>query len=525
MAPHVKSKRKTLRQKYKIERKVKEHRRKLRKASKAKANVPARASKKKDPGIPNLWPYKQELMQEMERKRQVAREAKAALSRKVDPQSASSSQPGKEVMTALSEDAARRGNEFQNLMDANGIDDGANVGDGPEMTCAQLDERSRKVFMKDFRHVLEHSDVILEVLDARDPLGCRCFDAEKRALSSASGSKRIVLILNKVDLVPREAAEKWLAYLRNEFPTVAFRASVGSHSSRIGQSPVGALSAGWINTSECLGASNLMSLLKNYARSRNIKTCITVGVIGYPNVGKSSLVNSLKRSRAVTTSLTPGATRHAQEVALDKNIRLIDCPGIVFADQDADSLVLGNSVKLDRIADPTSPVELIMNRIGREALMAAYSLPGFSTVTEFLALVAKSRGKQKRGGAFDMKAAALVVLRDWNSGRIPFYTLPPRGPQHAHLSAAVIEQWSTEFDISKTFLDAESASLRSSRPGPSNLLVPAKQCQMLGAQEHPSANEQPTQSSEHRVSGDVVYGEHPTYHVDVISRAMDASCP
>jgi nuclear GTP-binding protein len=61
-----------------------------------------------------------------------------------------------------------------------------------------------------------------------------------------------------------------------------------------------------------LGASTLLSLLKNYCRSQNIKTSITVGIIGYPNVGKSSLINSLKRSKAVGVGATPGFTKVMQ---------------------------------------------------------------------------------------------------------------------------------------------------------------------------------------------------------------------
>ncbi len=64
----------------------------------------------------------------------------------------------------------------------------------------------------------------MKVLDARDPLGCRCARVEEAVLQSG-GKKKLVLVLNKIDLVPREVVEAWLKYLRNEFPTVAFKAS------------------------------------------------------------------------------------------------------------------------------------------------------------------------------------------------------------------------------------------------------------------------------------------------------------
>lgn len=64
-----------------------------------------------------------------------------------------------------------------------------------------------------------------------------------------------------------------------------------------------------MQSSKCLGADVLMQLLKNYCRNKNIKTAITVGVVGLPNVGKSSLINSLKRTKSCGVGSTPGVTK------------------------------------------------------------------------------------------------------------------------------------------------------------------------------------------------------------------------
>lgn len=122
------------------------------------------------------------------------------------------------------------------------------------------------------------------------------------------GNKRLVLVLNKSDLVPREILDKWLKYLRTLAPAVAFKASTQMQSKRLGQKKF-SKSEKILQSSSTIGADLLMSLLANYCRNKGIKTLITVGVVGLPNVGKSSIINSLKRSRACNVGATPGVTR------------------------------------------------------------------------------------------------------------------------------------------------------------------------------------------------------------------------
>jgi nuclear GTP-binding protein len=99
------------------------------------------------------------------------------------------------------------------------------------------------------KKVVDASDIIIEVLDARDPLGCRCSQVEEAVLTSGR-NKKLILLLNKIgmihvnsivesfliillDLIPRNNLNQWLKYLRNEFPTIAFRSSTQNQRDRL----------------------------------------------------------------------------------------------------------------------------------------------------------------------------------------------------------------------------------------------------------------------------------------------------
>jgi len=487
------SKRKTLHHKHKVDKKVREHHRQVRRDSKKNGGSSSGRSRK-DPGIPNLFPHKAALMDALNTRREeeTAASAAARLERRAANKAAAAAAAGGAGDPQLAALAAAAAERAAAHTPTGGLGGGASdgvggagpassstaggggSGGGSAAAAAAGTETSRRAFMAHFRSVVDAADVLLQVLDARDPLGTRSAEVE-RAVLGATPPKRLVLILNKVDLVPRAVADTWLRVLRCDYPTVAFRASTQQQRRGLSHAGGDALDAGPAGGASCAGAGALLSLLKTYGRSRGggegVATSIAVGVVGYPNVGKSSVVNSLARSRVAAVGATPGVTRNLQEVHLDAHVRLIDCPGIVFAPPPppagggggggdggdaaaafSASLVLRASVSPQNTPDPEGAVAALLARVGPAPLMAAYALPAFEDAPTFLALLAKRRGKVTAGGVLDVKAAAVAVLVEWNAGKVPFYTLPPAGSVGAGASsasgAAVVAAWGNDFDVS-----------------------------------------------------------------------------
>jgi len=172
--------------------------------------------------------------------------------------------------------------------------------------------------------VIDSSDVVVEVLDARDPLGTRAPHAES-FIKKEANHKHLIFVLNKCDLVPTRVTAAWLKLLSREAPTLAFHASItnpyGKASSRPSFTPIRTLTLSPAliatiapNTGASTRQGSLINLLRQFAKLHTDKKQISVGFIGYPNVGKSSIINTLKKKKA--RLLNPSESPPACAVAL-----------------------------------------------------------------------------------------------------------------------------------------------------------------------------------------------------------------
>ncbi|XP_030375420.1 nucleolar GTP-binding protein 2 [Scaptodrosophila lebanonensis] len=263
--------------------------------------------------------------------------------------------------------------------------------------------QSKRIW-NELHKVVDASDVLLQVLDARDPMGTRSKYIEE-FLRKEKPHKHLFFILNKVDLVPVWVTQRWVAILSKEYPTIAFHASL--------QHP--------------FGKGALINLFRQLGKLHIDKKQISVGFIGYPNVGKSSVINALRSKKVCNVAPIAGETKVWQYITLMKRIFLIDCPGVVYPSAETDTeKVLKGVVRVELVTNPEDYVETVLQRVRKEYIAKNYKVENWTSSMHFLEQLAKKTGKLLKGGEPDITVTACMVLNDWQRGKLPFY-VPPEG--------------------------------------------------------------------------------------------------
>ena len=407
-----KSKRITTHARVNTSKRVKEAKRRIKKEYKKmkKEGVAPKKNKHKEMRIPNMHPYKMQLLEQLKRSRAGHDKAEA-----IENQNLGETREGMLTSSIVN-------------LDFNAMEIEKNHAEDTHQHA-----KKNKNKMKPIQYIFENADVLLEVLDARDPMGCRCHSLESSLLKEHPG-KRLILVLNKIDLVPIDVVMKWKDILSREYPTVIFKSNLQQQSTNLSSNTLykknahleSEIAEEMISSNKSIGSEQLLTLLKNYSRVENGQTNkITVGIFGYPNVGKSSVINSLTRRKSASVSSKPGHTRSIQEVEIDSKVTLIDSPGIVMSSEDEIVLLLRNTIKAEQVVDLNKAIEEILKRVRKEDLLVLYKIADFSSPTEFLVNLALKMGKIKKGGIPNLEEAAKIVIRDWNEGKIKYYVPAP----------------------------------------------------------------------------------------------------
>jgi nuclear GTP-binding protein len=175
------------------------------------------------------------------------------------------------------------------------------------------------------------------------------------------------------------------------------------------------------------GKGSLIQLLRQFSSLHSDRKQISVGFIGYPNTGKSSIINTLRKKKVCTVAPIPGETKVWQYITLMKRIYLIDCPGVVppsTTDTPQDILLRG-VVRVENVENPEQYIPAVLEKTKPQHIERTYSLKGYKDHIEFLELLARKSGRLLHGGEPDVDGVAKMVLNDFLRGKVPWYTPPP----------------------------------------------------------------------------------------------------
>ena len=244
-----------------------------------------------------------------------------------------------------------------------------------------------KNFWKIVNKVIEQADILLLLLDARLMDETRNAEVEVKVKLA---KKPLIYVITKCDLVDKKTLEKL-----NLKPSV------------------------FVSAKDHLGTTILRDrMLIEGHRAYKDKEVFTVGVLGYPNVGKSSLINAMKGRKAAPTSSVSGFTKGVQKIKSDNKIIFLDTPGVVPYQEKNDSKhAFIGTLEFNRVENPDIIVmELLEKFPGR--IESHYGVPLSADFEETLEAIAKKKNLLKKHAELDIERTSKMILKDWQAGKI-----------------------------------------------------------------------------------------------------------
>lgn len=267
-------------------------------------------------------------------------------------------------------------------------------------------------------------DLVIEIVDARVPMSSRNPDIDKLASNKAR-----IILLNKADLADDYVTNKWIAYFNSKNIYCLKLNSRDNSGVKQVNNLIQTACADKIERDKSRGIMN-----------RTIKAM----VVGIPNVGKSTFINSFAGKASAKTGNKPGVTKGKQWIKLGKNVEMLDTPGILwprFENQDVGmrlamiGSINDNILNIEELAIDT--INYVYNNypdniieryeLDKEAVKASYDEsainPDNSIALYIMEQAALKRGCIKKGNAIDYEKTANIILDDFRSGRLGRITL------------------------------------------------------------------------------------------------------
>ncbi|KRT79505.1 50S ribosome-binding GTPase [Oryctes borbonicus] len=354
-------------------------------------------------------------------------------------------------------------------------------------------------FWKQLWRVLERSDIVVQIVDARNPLLFWCEDLSKY-VKEISEAKSNLILLNKADYLSQNQRDKWAHYFDSMGMQAAFFSATlasnenvediiekkpdlvhikekiqeleksvektadslakvlnnidkfihtkipdistlpGNTQNNTADGVNETNSPIMKNSSKILTRMELISYFKSLHSEQKVTSGITtVGLVGYPNVGKSSTINSLLSMKKVSVSATPGKTKHFQTLYLDDELLLCDCPGLVMPSfvYTKGEMIINGILPVDQMKDHVPPINLISSLIPRHVIEDKYGIllpvplegedeSRCPTAEEILNTYGFTRGFMTANGQPDNPRAARYIIKDFINGKL-LYVYPPPG--------------------------------------------------------------------------------------------------
>ena len=257
----------------------------------------------------------------------------------------------------------------------------------------QLIERIKKV------------DIIFEIIDARAPLM-----TSNKELKRIIGEKSKLVIINKSDLVDPQSLKLWKDWFKENEPNSVFISSTEKDN---------------LNTIVTMAYNILNEKYKLSNPDKDRAKKIRAMIIGIPNCGKSTLINSLVNRKAARAANKPGHTTAQQWINLDQETQLLDTPGIMPPRVESDNhgkilsalhAIPDNIIGKDEVA--LFIIKYLLNNFKSELLSFYEIKESFSSPVEFLDLLALKRGALNKGASIDYERVYQLIINDFRAGSI-----------------------------------------------------------------------------------------------------------